>query len=116
MMRDKDLLAALRKLKIQTNSFACLGCGHEHNCGVHGCAVIREALEARQRFRWIPVTERLPGEGERVLASDGVFVGEAYLDFFGIWRRSWGVFWRVIGGPITHWMPLPDAPEVTCDG
>ena len=21
----------------------CLGCGHEHNCGVHGCAIAREA-------------------------------------------------------------------------
>jgi hypothetical protein len=115
-MSDRELITALRKLKIQTNSFACLGCGHEHNCGVRGCAVIREALEALQRFQWIPVTERLPGEGERVLASDGVFVGEAYLDSFGIWRRSYGVFWRVIGGPITHWMPLPGTPEVSCNG
>ena len=23
----------------------CLGCGHEHNCGIHGCAVIRQAAE-----------------------------------------------------------------------
>lgn len=24
----------------------CYGCGHEHNCRVHGCALIRSALEA----------------------------------------------------------------------
>ena len=24
---------------------ACLGCGHEHNCDIHGCAIIREAAE-----------------------------------------------------------------------
>ena len=41
-MRDEDLLAALRRLKVQTGSLACLGCGREHNCGIHGCAILRE--------------------------------------------------------------------------
>ena len=44
-MTISELIKALRRLKIQTNSFACLGCGHEHNCGIHGCAIIREAAE-----------------------------------------------------------------------
>ena len=44
-MTHTELINALRRLKIQTNSFACLGCGHEHNCGIHGCAIIREAAE-----------------------------------------------------------------------
>lgn len=44
-MTYPQLINALRRLKIQTNSFACLGCGHEHNCGIHGCAIIREAVE-----------------------------------------------------------------------
>ena len=43
-MRDEDLLAALRRLKVQTGSLACLGCGWEHNCGIHGCAILREAI------------------------------------------------------------------------
>lgn len=43
-MRDEDLLAALRRLKVQTGSLACLGCGQEHNCGIHGCAILREAI------------------------------------------------------------------------
>lgn len=43
-MRDEDLLAALRQLKVQTGSLACLGCGREHNCGIHGCAILREAI------------------------------------------------------------------------
>lgn len=45
-MRDEDLLAALRRLKVQTGSLACLGCGREHNCGIHGCAILREAMAA----------------------------------------------------------------------
>lgn len=43
-MRDEDLLAALRRLKVQTGSLACLGCGREHNCGIHGCAILQEAI------------------------------------------------------------------------
>lgn len=43
-MRDEYLLAALRRLKVQTGSLACLGCGREHNCGIHGCAILREAI------------------------------------------------------------------------
>ena len=43
-MRDEDLLAALRRLKVQTGSLVCLGCGREHNCGIHGCAILREAI------------------------------------------------------------------------
>lgn len=43
-MRDEDLLAALRRLKVQTGSLACLGCAREHNCGIHGCAILRETI------------------------------------------------------------------------
>lgn len=43
-MRDEDLLAALRRLKVETGSLVCLGCGHEHNCGVHGCAILRKTI------------------------------------------------------------------------
>lgn len=45
MERNENLLQALRRLKVETGSLACLGCGHEHNCGIHGCAIIREAAE-----------------------------------------------------------------------
>lgn len=44
-MNDKDLLQELRRLKVETGSLACMGCGHEHNCGVHGCAIIRAAAD-----------------------------------------------------------------------
>lgn len=43
-MRDEDLLAALRRLKVQTGSLVCLGCGREHDCGIHGCAILRETI------------------------------------------------------------------------
>ena len=52
-MTNPELINALRKLKIQTNSFACLGCGHERNCGIHGCAIIREAAEKLDDFNTV---------------------------------------------------------------
>lgn len=43
-MKTDELIKALERLKVQTGSLACFGCGHEHNCSVHGCALIREAV------------------------------------------------------------------------
>ena len=44
-MEDSELIAALRRMKVETGSIACLGCGHEHSCGIHGCAVMRAAAD-----------------------------------------------------------------------
>lgn len=43
-MKRNDLIKALRRLKVETGSLACMGCGHEHGCSVHGCAIITEAI------------------------------------------------------------------------
>ena len=44
-----DLLPALRRLKVETGSLACLGCGHEHNCSTQGCASLRELVEELEK-------------------------------------------------------------------
>lgn len=44
-MRDQELVSAILRLKVEIGSLACMGCGHEHNCGVSGCAVMREAAD-----------------------------------------------------------------------
>lgn len=49
-MTITELIKALRRLKVETDSIACLGCGHEHNCGIHGCAIIRAAVEYLSDF------------------------------------------------------------------
>lgn len=43
-MKSEEIIKALNRLKVEAGSLVCLGCGHEHNCGVHGCAVLREAI------------------------------------------------------------------------
>ena len=44
-MTPNNLVSALRRLRVETGSIACLGCGREHGCSVHGCAIIREAAD-----------------------------------------------------------------------
>ena len=44
-MNREQLLHGLRHLKVQTGSLACMGCQHEDNCGIKGCALIRAAVE-----------------------------------------------------------------------
>ena len=44
-MTTNDLLEALARLRVETGSLACLGCGHEHNCSTKGCRILREAAD-----------------------------------------------------------------------
>ena len=61
-------------------------------------------------LKWIPVSERLPEKYETVLTYDGysvepgVFYGNSY--FYELDNEAYPLF------GITHWMPLPDPPEV----
>lgn len=62
--------------------------------------------------QWISVEERRPEPGKRVLATDGVFVGEAYRTSADTWRRYDGIAMRdCLGSIVTHWMLLPEATE-----
>lgn len=49
-MPTKDLISKLRSLKIQTGSIACFGCGYEHNCGINGCRLVREAADRLEQY------------------------------------------------------------------
>ena len=55
--------------------------------------------------QWISVEGRKPEPGKRVLATDGVFVGEAYRTSADTWRRYDGIAMRdCLGSIVTHWM------------
>lgn len=49
-MTDQELIAALRRLKVETGSIACLGCGYEHDCSIHGCRIMRAAAERLEQL------------------------------------------------------------------
>ena len=66
-MTYETLLIGLRGLRVETGSLACLGCGHENGCGIHGCAILREAIDTLSGFEWIDPKVELPPEDVVVL-------------------------------------------------
>ena len=62
---------------------------------------------------WVSVEDAVPDPGDRVLATDGLFVGEAYRTSAGSWFRHTGFPWRdgVTGKTVRSWMPLPAPPD-----
>lgn len=84
-MKDIDLIQALKRIKVQTGGLICLGCGHEHNCGVHGCAVIREAAQRLEAYR--QGKEHIDREawgkpckvGDKVFQQNGVDIFESQV-------------------------------------
>ena len=39
------LVKRLHEMAVETGGLNCLGCGFEHSCGIHGCAVLKAAAE-----------------------------------------------------------------------
>lgn len=74
---------------------------------------------ARAQPRWIPVTERLPEEDCQVLAYYGFNRGDKYLgmmfmqvlDYYARDPKPHFQHEGLNGMTVTHWMPLPPAPE-----
>ena len=61
---------------------------------------------------WISVLDQMPEPGKRVLATNGVFVGEAWIGERNKWTRPTGFLWTELQrSPVTHWQPMPDAPK-----
>lgn len=128
-MKNEEIVKALRRLKVETGSLVCMGCGREHNCGILGCRIVREAAEliekltdrcaryaeeiavAQERTRWVPVTERLPEVGRKVLIS-WTANGEICFDTAFRLIDGWSATHWELSADVTHWMPLPEGPEV----
>lgn len=136
-MKNEEIVRALRRLKVETGSLVCMGCGREHNCGILGCRIVREAAEliekltdrcaryaeeiavTQERTRWNPVTERLPEttDGDYVLAC--VTWKGAHIDYRDAVVMAFvsedglvDVEMDCVLDGVTHWMPLPEGPEV----
>ena len=73
---------------------------------------LTELLRLRQEGRWIPVTEAMPPERTDVLAywSNAGF----YVTSWFKWETMEKPLWSPAvpaWGEVTHWRPLPAAPE-----
>lgn len=68
---------------------------------------LKELKQLREQIRWIPVSERLPKKGTRVLtcSNDGYIEIQSIESTYGYWENEEGD-WSDID-EITAWMPLP---------
>lgn len=61
---------------------------------------------------WVSVKDALPERGERVLTTDGAFVGEMYINARGQWQRyNVNHHALLMALDILYWMPLPAPPK-----
>ena len=73
----------------------------------------RKALKARiaeleAERRWIPVREQMPTSG-----TQWVLLKNGKMDFDFTYIDGGRYDWWRNGSNVTHWMPLPEPPEVT---
>lgn len=130
MAKTTDLVADLRVCRHS----GCSACGHD--CGTAECIdhVIEDAADKidelvercaryaeeiavlRERQKWIPVTERLPKDDGHYLCRYR-FKGAGLtfyqtLDYYATDVQPHFQHEGPLGMRVTHWMPLPEAPEV----
>ena len=114
-----ELIDALRNCKGVYPDASCDKCLYDKHpyCMAdmhHDAADAIERLQA-QVPRWIPVTERLPERADEVLI--------AYREEYDDWTEEYAVStatympragrWDYDHLKITHWMPLPEPPDLT---
>ena len=58
---------------------------------------------------WIQCSERMPDNDDDVLVFDGC---EVSIDYIDICIESGDEYFVNLGSDSTHWMPLPEMPEV----
>lgn len=119
-MTDKEIVQALRccesgipctRCQLVSNK-NCVNVMHKRAADLIERLTAENAALREKVPQWISVEERRPEPGKRVLATDGVFVGEAYRTSADTWRRYDGIAMRdCLGSVVTHWMPLPSAPK-----
>lgn len=68
MDERRELARRMREMAVNTGGLNCLGCGYEHGCGVHGCAVLRRAADLLAPQ--VDITKPIPLEELRAAAAE----------------------------------------------
>ena len=127
-MDYQKTMRALKRLRVETGSLACFGCGHEHNCSTQGCAILRNAVghmeAALERAtltppnEWVSVEDAFAPEHEPVLCivsgkpNPNITLEDAYQ--IGSWNKADGwiideyLDWE--DADVSWWMLLPAPP------
>lgn len=72
----------------------------------------RMGMEALERTRWIPVSERLPEEPGKYLCcvKSYLFPKTGILDMLWYKDGSWTDSYDCCADRVTHWMAIPEPP------
>lgn len=92
-MINEELIQALARLKVQTGSLACLGCGYEHTCTTKGCRILREAVEQLSAPAIRTRAEILEAAGKCITGGRDEEYGEPE-DSFDLIARLWEPYIR----------------------
>ena len=110
-----ELVKRLRECPNYTE--ACVSCPHEHDLGCRTTTMheAADAIEELSKSKWIPVTERLPEEGQVVCVSDGKSTWD-YGTFRGVFKANGQWHWKKRTlKTVKWWMPkssaLPEPPK-----
>lgn len=85
-MNLRDLINAIGRMKAETGSLVCLGCGYENSCGTHGCAILRKAQQNLQLLE--DTVEKAKSEkmvntrGDKVRSMSDREIALAMMEFF----------------------------------
>ena len=83
-MNKSELINTLRNLAVETGSLACLGCGFEHSCSGHGCAIIKEAAERISKTLEVgDLIYIVDGGKVNAVKVDGMVYRNNYMDIDG---------------------------------
>lgn len=74
-MKNEEIVRALRRLKVETGSLVCMGCGREHDCGILGCRIVREAAELIEKL-----TDQCARYAEEI-ADVGIILDQMAIQF-----------------------------------
>lgn len=115
-MRPIDADAVLAEIGEFQSRFDETGDSHERvaYASAEHCKLVIKAAPTIEPQKWIPCAERMPEKDTSVLICGAGHRVTAYYDaVFGVFRltESDDLFYKK--SAVTHWMPLPDAPEVT---
>ena len=119
-MKNNEIVAALRTTESRSKRELLDTAADLIELLTDRCARYAEEIAvARERQRWIPVTERLPetNDGDYVLAC--VTWKDTHIDYQNAVVMAFvseeglvDVEMDCVLDGVTHWMPLPEGPEV----
>ncbi|MBD5169258.1 MAG: hypothetical protein HDT20_03940 [Oscillibacter sp.] len=110
-MTDQKLIAAMRRMALKKEPLICQGCGYEHNCSLHGCAVLRAAADRLTELSIPPSNPPLTLEELWEMDWEPAWIdGERETE---IGRSGWAIIWySSVEKYVCIWWPGEDCADI----